>query len=187
MVLVKKIDGGAVLGISNSRALVDMSTRDLSLDSNTPLWKPRGTGDCYVCMDSISLTADVLRYSDGVFNDATNVKSILKSVIPKMKAVLNAHGLLLTENRWDGPLFIITPQKIFKISNYFTVSEVEDCGADGFSYYLTGAMAEAKGHEPEKAVAFAYETMGRMLNVNPFPLIIFNTKTKKRKILRRSL
>lgn len=182
MLALKKTNEGAVLGFCTRDSLIDMTERDLTLEDNVPLWKVRGEKDLYLCTGDLCFASDILRYSDSIFKGITDAQSVLKNVVPKMKELLGEASLLSKEQRWDGPLFIIKGSRVFQISPYFTVNEIESDTGVFYSNYIKGALEDAQELSPEESILYAARTTSALTGKSWFPLVIFNTKTKKKKI-----
>ena len=182
MLALKKTEEGAVLGFCTRDSLIDMTAGDLTLEENVPLWKVRGEKDLYVCTGDLTFASDVLRYDHSIFKGITDAESVLKNVVPKMKELLKEASLVSKDNRWEGPLFIIKGSRVFKISPYFTVNEIEGDTGVFYSNYIMGALEDAAELSPEEAILYAARTTSALTGKSWFPLVIFNTKTEKKRI-----
>ena len=182
MVVALKNEDRILVGISICDSVIDMSENDLSLTENVTFWKVRGTKDCYVFVDGECISSDVLHYNDYIFKDITDCKSIITKVVPRMKKLLNQYSRVLKEESWERELLIVKRDKMFAINNYFIVREIEKSHACGKSKYLLGGLEESRDENPEENILFAVRNFCRMKNVNLFPLTMFDTKTKKKKV-----
>ena len=182
MVIAVKKDDNVVLGVSICPGCSSMSDKDLSIAENLPFWKVKGEKDCYVCAEDMSYDADLLRYNDYIFRGISDGKSILENVLPKMKDLLSKHNLLLNNKEWENQLLIVKGGKMFKISNYFCLSEVDKQVALGGETYVLGALDVLKEQEPTESILQAYRGFDRMRNRQNFPVTIVNLKTKRHKV-----
>ena len=182
MVVAVKKDVGFVVGVTGCDIMGDMSNRDLALEENVPFWKVKGAKDCYVVANDVGLGVDLLRYSDYIFKDVTDGKSVVEEVIPKMKGLLGKYGQVFNGKEWSGQLLIIKGEKMFLISPFFTVTEMEDAAALGQDTYVLGALREGCNLSAEEKVIFAMRTVEQMRGRKLFPMVLFDTKTKKRKV-----
>ena len=182
MVVATKRDDKIVVGLSITDSVVDMSEKDLSLQENLPYWKVKGEKDCYVFCEDLCFASDLFRYNDYVFRGITDGNSIIRNVVPKMKELLDGYLQITSEGNWNTQLLIVKGDKIFTISRYFSVTEVDDFAGLNFEKIAIGCLEESKDMTQEESLLFASRTINRMKNRNIFPLIIFDSKTKKHKI-----
>ena len=181
IIAVKKEDEIAV-GISICDCSADMSEKDLSLADNLPFWKVKGEKDCYVCTDDLTYATDLLRYNDYVFKGISDGKSIIENVLPKMKDLLSKHNQLIKNKEWQNQLLIIKSGKIFRITNYFCVTEVDDYTALAGESLALGVLDNMEDAKPKDSILTALRHIGRMRNRIFFPVTIFDYKTKKKKV-----
>ena len=181
IIAVKKEDEIAV-GISICDCSADMSEKDLSLADNLPFWKVKGENDCYVCTDDLTYATDLLRYNDYVFKGISDGKSVIENVLPKMKDLLSKHNQLIKNKEWQNQLLIIKSGKIFRITNYFCVTEVDDYTALAGESIVLGVLDNMINTESKESILTAIRHVGRMRNRNFFPITIFDYKTKKKKV-----
>lgn len=181
VVAVKKNDRIGV-GITVCDSLVDMTNKDLSLEENIPFWKVKGNKDCYVFAEDLTLATDLLRVNDYIFKDVTDGSSVIETVVPKMKELLSKYSRIIGKDEWDSQLLIIKNNKMFTIGHYFTVSEVDEFVGFGYEKYLLGGLEESRDKSCEESILFTVRSLNRMRNRNLFPLVLFDSKTKKRKV-----
>ena len=183
MVVAVKKDNRIVVGVTVCDSLIDMTDKDLSLDENIPFWKVKGNKDCYVFAEDLTLATDLLRFNDYIFKDVTDGNSVIETVVPKMKELLSKYSQILNGKEWDSQLLIIKDNKMFTIGHYFTVSEVDEFAGLGYEQYLLGGLEESRDKSLEESILFAVRNLNRMRCRNFFPLMLFDTKTKKRKVV----
>ena len=182
MILAVKKDDRIVVGINVISSLADMSERDLALSENIPFWKVKGNKDCYVFADTLSFAADLLRYNDYVFKDVSDGKSIVEKVVPKIKELLGRYSQIIKDKEMDTQILIVKGNKMFTIGRFFTVSEEDRFVGLKNNQYSIGALEESSDMDLEQSILFAARTVGRMRNIYNFPLLVFDNKTKKRKV-----
>ena len=181
MVVAVKKEDGIVVGISARDGLGDMTTRDYTLEENLPFWKVKGVKDCYVFADTSNFAVELLRYNDAIFKDVSDGHSIVANVIPRMKALWSEYGQVFDNKEWDGQLLIVKDGKGFVVGRYFTVSEVDDVAACWQQNYLLGGLEEASALPETERILFAVRNLRQMRSRELFPMLVFDSKTKKRK------
>ena len=183
MIVARKKDDRIVVGIITADSLVDMTSKDLVLESNLPFWKVKGVKDCYVFCEDTCFAADLLRYNDNVFKGVTDSESLIANAIPKMKNLLDKNGCFTDKNKWGSQLLVVTNNKMFIVDRYFCVLEADEYVGLGFKQYIIGALKETNDLPIEDSIIFAVRTLNRMLNRNYLPLVLFDVKTKKKKVV----
>ena len=183
MIIAKKSGDRIVVGVTVADSLVNMTERDLSLAENIPFWKVKGNKDCYVFAEDLTLATDLLRYNDYVFKNVSDGNSVISDVVPKMKELFGRYSCIIGKDEWDSQLLIIKDNKMFTIGHYFTVSEVDDFVGLGFETYLFGGLEENRDKPTEESILVSLKSLNRMRSRNFFPLVLFDSKTKKRKVI----
>ena len=183
MVVAVKREDRIVVGVTGCDSLVDMTVKDLSLEENVPFWKVTGTKDCYVFADILSFEADLLRYNPSIFKEITDGKSVFETALPKMKALLGKYNRISEKGEWSNKLLIVKGDKMFSVDAYFTVSEEDGFVGLDYEQYLLGALEESRDLSQEESVLFAVRNLKKMINRELFPLVLFDSKTKKKKVL----
>ena len=182
MIVAIKKEDKVVVGMSICDGSIDMSSKDLALADNMPFWKVQGEKDCYVCTEDLTYSADLLRYNDYVFKGITDGKSVVEKVLPKMKELLGKRNLLVNDKEWHNQMLIIKGNKIFRITNYFCVSEVDDYTAMGYENYLQGSLDATSDFEPTESILMSVRNTVRLSNRLLFPITIFDSKSKRKKV-----
>ena len=180
MILATKKDNTIFVGISICDCCINMSNKDLSLKDNLPFWKVKGEKDCYVGTQKLTFATDLIKYSDNLFKNILDTNSIIENVIPKLKKELAKYNLL-TDNNWNNQLIIIKNNKLFHVSTFLEVTEIENHLALGYENYILGALDNTETLEPAESIFESVRSLNRMKNLQLFPLTIFNTNTKKLK------
>ena len=184
MIVAVKKNNNIVVGISTTDTYDGQTERDMLLQDNVPFWKVSGTDDCFVFADAPSYTTDVLRYNDDVFKGISDYNSLIMEVVPKMKELLAEKRCLTDKGLSDCTLIIVKGDKLFEITTKFLVKEEDEWTSSENKEAMAGAYEECKDLSAEETVLFAYRNI-LWHNSNPFPLILFDATTKKKKIVRR--
>ena len=183
MIVAIKKEDRVVVGMSICDGSVDMSAKDLALADNLPFWKVKGEKDCYVFATYLVYSADLLRYNDYVFKGITDGSSVVKKVIPKIKELLASHNLLVNDKEWRNQLLIIKGNKMFTADNFLLVKEVDDHIAMGIGEsYLQGALDVTSELEPTERILTSVRNTNRLTNRLLFPITIFDSKSKRKKV-----
>ena len=183
MVVAIKKDDKISVGMTVSDSLIDMTDKDLSLVENIPFWKVKGVKNCYVFAEDLTFATDLLRFNDYIFKNITDGNSIIANVVPKMKELLSKYSQIIDGKEWGSQLLIIKDNKMFTIGHYFTVSEVDEFAGLGYEQYLLGGLEESRDKSLDESILFAVRNLNRMRCRNFFPLMLFDSKTKKRKVV----
>ena len=182
MLVAKKQDDRIVVGVSICDHFCECAEDDLYLDENVPIWKVKGEKDCYVFADKSSLSVNLLRYNDNIFKGITDGRSVIEKVVPKIKSILDAHSRLIGANEWGDYLLIVKGNKMFTINEHFNVCECDDVATLGYLPFLIAGLEECKEASPEQSILSTVKGLERLRNKKLFPLVTFDTKTKRRKI-----
>ena len=183
MVIARKEGDKIVVGSTVADTLIDMTERDLSLLENIPFWKVKGEKNCYVFAEDLTFATDLLRFNDYIFKNITDGNSVIRNVVPKIKGLLSNYSQIMNGKEWDSQLLIIKDNKMFTIGHYFTVSEADEFAGLGYESYLLGGLEESRDKPMEDGILFAVRNLNRMRNINFFPLVLFDSKTKRRKVI----
>ena len=125
MYIAVKEQGKTYLGVTNADCMSDMSTEDMLLDENFPMWKIAGRKGWYMVCGRAYVEVDLLRYTKGLFDKEINYQTLLRHTIPCMKELLESRGLV-KDRCWYNDLLIISNDKVYNIDGYFCLSEVDD-------------------------------------------------------------
>ena len=181
LIAIKKDDTIAV-GASCADIYTDFTSQTCILDENVPFWKVRGEKDCYIASSSLEFAVDLMRYNNNIFKGITDAKSIISNVVPKMKDMLGFFDLIDEEGSWNELLLVIKGDKMFLINSYFFVEEIEMFGeVQGKRQFFSGAFEKASG-EPVQDVVSMARAFNALKGDKVFPLTVFDTKTKKKKV-----
>lgn len=183
MIIARKDSDRIVVGSTIADSLIDMTERDLSLSENVPFWKVKGEKNCYVFAEDLTFATDLLRFNDYIFRNITDGNSVITNVVPKMKELLSKYYQNINGKEWYSQLLIIKDNKMFTIGHYFTVREVDEFVGLGYDSYLLGGLEENKDKSLEESILLSVRNLNRMRSRNLFPLVVFDGKTKKRKVI----
>lgn len=183
MVIALKTKDRVIVATTIVDSIDDISTCDKSIQENLPYWKVRGTKDCFVFVDELKYSADVLRFHDFIFKNITDGNSIITDVVPKMKMVLDGYFCTHDGKEWDSRLIIVKGTKIYTIDRNFVVCEADEFAAHNYEYYISGAMEECPDLPPEQRILFAVNHVCEINNAKLYPLTLVDTKTKKHKVI----
>ena len=183
MVIALKTEDRVIVATTIADSIDDMAMCDKTVKENIPFWKVRGTKDCFVFAEDLTYVSDLLRYNDYIFKNITDGSSIITDVVPQMKMLLDSYGYIHDGRKWPTRLVIVKGNKIFSISKYFVVDEIDEFVAFGCDSILKGAMEECADLPAEERILFAVNHLCCMENRMLFPLTLFDTKTKKRKVI----
>ena len=182
MIIAIKKEDKVVVGMSICDGSIDISSKDLALADNMPFWKVQGEKDCYVFTEDLTYSADLLKYNDYVFKGITDGRSIVEKVLPKMKELLGKNNLLVNDKEWYNQMLIIKGKKVFRITNFLCVSEVDDYAAMGYENYLQGSLDATSDLEPTESILTSVRNTVRLTNRLLFPITVFDSKSKRKKV-----
>ena len=182
MVIAVKKEDRVVVGVTAADGLANMTKRDLALEENLPFWKVKGVKDCYAFSEDMNYATDLLRYNDGIFKNFTDMESLIRDVVPKMRELLKGYGMITETAGWCSTLILVKEGKAYEITPHFTVCEVEDFSTHPFEGYAMGALEESKDMPFEESILFALRKVNEIRCRNLFPLMIFDCKSKKKKV-----
>ena len=182
MIIAIKREDNIHVGITTSDGYVDMTDKDLMNAENIPFWKVKGMKDCYVFVEESGRSTDLLRYNDDIFKGITDGKSIVQSVVPKMRKLLDDYERLKDGKSWNNCLLIVKGDKMFEIGNYFTVNEADEYVAFGNGKYVYGALEQYKELPPKDCILACVRDVSKFKGRRYLPLMIFDMKSKRREI-----
>ena len=182
MLIAIKDKDRIVAGLTMANMYVETTENDILLDDNIPFFKVRGNKNCYVLISSACFAADLLRYNDFIFKDVTDGESVIKGVVPKMRALLEEYDQILDDKSWESNLVIIKDDKAYSVNVYFVVEEISDYCAFLDQRYIDGTMFDTQGLDPVERILTAVKTVSKTKFSQYFPLIVFDSKTKKKQI-----
>ena len=98
-----------------------------------------------------------------------------------MKDFLGYNFQLIKGNKWDSRLLIVKGNKMYIIDTYFSVTEVDEMTSLGYDNCMLGALEDTKDENVEDSILSSVRNLNRLKSRCLFPLMIFDSKTKKRK------
>ena len=183
MIVAVKAKDRVVVATSTCDGSINMSVSDIIHEENVPFWKVQGVKNCYVCANELTAAANLLRYTPSVFRGITDCASIMQNVMPKMKQLFEEHGQLLSDRQWSSDLVIIKDNKVFLITKHFDVREIDDYVATNHERYINGALSVIDEEDPKARILQAIQHTCSKRNCQLFPLVMFDTKSKKSKAI----
>ena len=182
MVVAVNKNNESLVAISVRREISGMKIKDALLNENLPFWKVRGVDDCYVFAESRTHSGDVIGCCTKIFKELTDEQSIVEKVIPKLKELINNETMQKKENSWDNSLIIVKGTKLYEIDSCYLVRELKDRVVSFASDYIMCAIEDADNMPVEDAILTAFRSCNKVNNRNHFPVLLFNPKTKTKKI-----
>lgn len=182
MVVAVKKGEDIVVGISTIETYSGMTAGDKLHPDNVPCWKVSGEDDCFVFSDRSSLMVDALRYNSHIFRGITDYNSLVNKVVPKMKDFLGKMNYLLRDEDMNTELVIVKGNKLYDINFDFMVTEVDGWVSTDWQGNIGGAYEVSKHLSAEDIVLSAYRN-GVGYDYNFFPLIMFDNRSKKQRII----
>ena len=182
MIIAVKKGDKVVVGVTICDGSIDMSEKDLALESNLPFWRVKGQNDCYVCTEDLTYSTDLFRYNDYIFKDISDGKSIIENVLPKMKEILKRNNQLINGKEWDNQMLIIKGGKVFRITNYLNLAEIDDYTVLGYESNVQCVLDETKDDTPIDSILSSIRHLNRMRNKQLFPVTIFDLQGRKKQV-----
>lgn len=183
MVVAIKDNGRILLGVTVADISRYISDNDLINEENLPYFKVRGEADCVVCYAGAGLEVemDVLKFNDKIFRGITDAKSILQDVVPEIKELISPYKGINKEGHMKDSVYIVKGDRLFEITRHFIVHEV-DYLAMGYEDVVIGILETVEGLSGEEKLLAVARGIYKLCTKKTFPFIIFDTKTKKRKV-----
>lgn len=88
----------------------------------------------------------------------------------------------MNDKEWHNQMLIIKGNKIFRITNFLCVSEVDDYAAMGYENYLQGSLDATSDLEPTESILASVRNTIRLTNRLLFPITVFDSKSKRKKV-----
>lgn len=183
MIVAVKRNGKIVVGISVGYNQSIMTGQELALEENIPIWKAKGSKNCHVFVEEATRSSDILRYSDNIFQGITDADSVIKKVVPKMQEALEEYSLFADRSKWESRMLILKDDKLLCVSPFFVVREEDEFVALGEDGYALGVLEATRDKTLEQSILAVFETVKRETNKEVFPVVLFDGKTKRRKVV----
>jgi hypothetical protein len=183
MVVVVKEKDRVLLGVTIADISRYISKNDLINEENLPYFKVRGE-DCFVCYagGGLEIEMDVLKYNDKIFRNITDGNSILQNVIPKLKEIIEPYMGINADGVMKDCVYIIKGNRVFLITRNFIVHEIENFNCVGNDDVVSGIMETIPSLSGEEKLLTVAREVYDLCGIRSFPFIIFDAKTKKRKV-----
>ena len=185
MIIAIKREDGVSVGVSICRDCADMSVTDLTNPENIPFWKVKGNPGCYAGTANVDFSGQLIRAFDAPLKKVQGAKEIASIVVPTVREMLNDFSFVDENECWNNHLLIIKSGKVYTMTNYFVVAEVEDFWVQGSlnAGVATGALECTRGENAEKRIVEAFRCVERMRQNVCFPIVLIDTKTGRRKVI----
>ena len=182
MIVAIKEKDKVVLGVSICDACIDMTDKDLAHPDNLPLRKLRGTKDCYMAMDTISLLTDALRYNDSLYKDFDDQMSIIENLVSVTKKLCKVISPYFNNKEMENRMVIVKDNRLYSVDSFFNVWEVDDFLATTYDDYYMAAFETMKDLSKEDKIVEVSRKIERLKNRKLFPMTILDTSTGKKKV-----
>ena len=106
----------------------------------------------------------------------------MENVLPKMYKLLYKNNRLLEDKTWRNRALIIKDNKLFLIDNDLCVFECDEVSTPHYEAYLIPVIKETADLDPTESILRAFRYANKMRNANFFPVTVFDSKTKKKKV-----
>ena len=183
MIIAIKEQDGFKIGLSVADMNANMDDHDLTLPDNVPFWKVKGETGCYVGLSKGDFAADVLRACPELFRGLKDMKDIVGR-LPAIREALMEYDLVNDEEYWDNDIVLVLGDHAYVINCYFIINEITDYEPmfSRLSYMAMSVLDATEGEMAEQRILKATRHYDAMRKLNHFPIVIYNTKTGKRKI-----
>ena len=183
MIIVIKEEEGFKVGLSVGDVSVNMHEEDLAHVDNIPFWKVKGETGVYAACARGTISADVLCAHPELLRGIRNMNDLVGR-LPSIRAQLKEFDLINDDEYWDNDLILFLGNQALIINSYFNVNQI-----DYFEAFCTRAgqamravLEATAGEDAEKRILKACKHYDAMRLVSHLPLVIYNTKTGKRKV-----
>jgi hypothetical protein len=183
MIIAIKRDDGVTFGVSNKAACCDMSVGDYTHTDNLTVWKVKGNSGCYAAAE-LDFSSQLIRAYARSLSKVQGPNDITGKVIPEIKDMLGDFGLMEAKGVWANEMMIVKDGRLYFITVHFVLEEVDDFAVVGRNSSLQKGVLEAtKGQPAEERILEAYRFMEKARGRNYFPVVLFDTKTGRKKVV----
>lgn len=173
-----------LIGCTIRDTLDCMEYSDLVLEDNMPVWKVKGKKNVVVACGEIDFASTLLKYNKRLFDVEITDDGIFRELVPMMKRFLDRFDLVDDKGHWDNELIIANNDISYIIGPDFSVVKVDDYYCSAVYYNLVmGSLSTDKVKPAKKRIIDACALVEKMKARKMFPLAIYDTKTRKRKIV----
>ena len=175
-----------IVGYSIRDVSVNMDERDLLLEDNYPVWKVRGNKGALIVCSELDFASTMLKYNKKLFDFDICDENIFGGFISKLKSFLDQFDLIEDSVHWNNQMLIIKEDCAYLISDVFSIEKVVDyCSSNQWMDLVTGSLARSADVTVEKKIVDSYELIDKMRAKNMFPIALYDSKTGKRKVVRK--
>ena len=187
MFVAVKNDDRFFIGYSIRDNSIDMDESDLLLEDNIPVWKVRGKKGVLIMCGERDFAAALLKYNKKLFNFEISDKEMFGGFVSRLKDFLQYYDLVDNNGNWNNELLIVKDNAAYRVENDFTLTKIVDyCSSGRWNRLTTGSLAGSEGEPAEKRIAGAFGLVGKMRNYELFPISLYDSKSGKRKIIRKN-
>lgn len=187
MFVAVKNDDRFFIGYSIRDNSIDMDESDLLLEDNIPVWKVRGKKGVLIMCGERDFAAALLKYNKKLFNFEISDKEMFGGFVPRLKDFLQYYDLVDNNGNWNNELLIVKDNAAYRVENDFTLTKIVDyCSSGRWNRLTTGSLAGSEGEPAEKRIVDAFRLVVKMRNYELFPILLYDSKSGKRKIIRKN-
>ena len=185
---VIKDKGKIYLGV---RAFSFSNQETRNLESNFPIWKPKGTKNTNVICTGLISEALRIKYCDGIFEedeDGNLTETFLMTTLIDniLNCLKDANVIDAKSDTWNCNLIISNKDRVFVMNDNFTIYEVEKYYGDTEFNERYEVIFDFLGDvDPIYKIAYAYFFIGEANFGIVDPLIILDVSQNKRYVLHR--
>lgn len=173
-----------LLGITNTDFWRDMTDNESVEQENLPAtFNTNGQLIAFIKMDRAS---DILMFDDEFLNKEITNKNIVKEIVPYIKQRFKNCNYKLNKECWDNILTVCDNEHIYSLSPDFIFAESDFDTVHGNHYYcnfLKQVLDNTIGEPAEERIVKAFKFCCKQTRDNCFPIVIFDTSTKQRKVV----
>lgn len=186
MFVAVKNDDGFLVGYSIRTNSIDMDENDMLMEENIPVWKVRGKKGVLITCGERGFASTLLRYNKKLFNFELTDKEVFGGFVPKLRDFLKYYDLINDKGHWENELLMIKDNFAYLVASDFTVLKIVDFkSSEGWNRLTTGSLVGSEGEPAEKRIVDAFRLVGKMRSYELFPISLYDSKTGKRKIVRK--
>lgn len=186
MFVAVKNDDRFLIGCSVRDGNINVDESDLLLEDNIPVWKVRGKKGVLVACGECGFAATLLKYNDRLFNFEINDDEMFGDFVRRLKHFLYHFDVINDKGHWENELLLVKDDFAYVVASDFTVLKIVDYKSSNSWNRLTrGSLVHSEGEPAKKRIVDAFKLVGKMQNKELFPIAIYDSKTGKRKIVRK--
>lgn len=180
MIIAVKEKEGVVFGYTNRQSLASLALKDYVDEENVPMGFFKN-GNAF-SFSILNRQSDIFCYDEEFLKMEPTPKSIVREIIPYIKAKLIENGCANEEGSWKNALVISDGEHIYGVDTEFNFYEVEDFATHSFSSAAIKSCLDAtKDMDAEKRIVCATVFLEDVYGDQLFPIAIMDVKSKERK------